>query len=709
MTEQTITCRVLLVEDIESEAKLVVKNLRRVSGWRFIIEHYDRLVPALERARESRFDVVLLDLNLPDGAGIEVCQRMHEAAPNTPMIVLTNQTSIELGTKALREGAQDYLIKREVDSTLLGRAIRYAIERNRAERALRESEQRYALAVAGANDGIWDWNMRDSEVYFSARWKAILGYAEHEIADRIDEWFDRVDQRDREKFDEAMSQHLEGRTGLFESEYRITAKGGEVRWVLSRGVAVRDESGAPWRMAGSMTDITRRKQTEARLLHEAMHDALTGLPNRILFMDRLELALRRYRRDPNKLFAVLFFDLDRFKHVNDSLGHQVGDELLAQVAGRLLGCLRPGDTLARLGGDEFAIVLNDIAGPTDAIFVVERLQEALAQEFEIEAHSIYTSASIGIAVSSEAYRTPDEMLRDADIAMYRAKNSGHATYAVFDTYMHDQAMFQHRMETDLRRALDKGEFDIYYQPIIAMEDQHVLGFEALLRWHHPSRGLVMPEEFIGIVEDTSLVVPIGWWVIERACYQLAKWQRLFPLTPPLAMSINVSGKLFLTDDMAKRLAALLEDCGVAPQSIRLEITERVVMDHGDLVLSTLSDLRDLGVQLHVDDFGTGYSSLTYLQRFRYDSLKIDRAFVSTMSEKVDSSAIVEAIITLGMTLGMQVVAEGVETPEQFKRLRAMNCPAAQGFWFCKPLHQDAVNDYLRSGAPAVPLVQGSGH
>jgi len=709
MTEQTITCRVLLVEDIESEAKLVVKNLRRVSGWRFIIEHFDRLVPALERVRESRFDVLLLDLNLPDGAGIEVCQRMHAAAPHTPTIVLTNQTSIELGTKALREGAQDYLIKREVDATLLGRAIRYAIERNRAERALRESEQRYALAVAGANDGIWDWNMRDSEVYFSARWKAILGYAEHEIADRIDEWFDRVDLRDREKFDEAMSQHLESKTALFESEYRITAKGGEVRWVLSRGVAVRDESGAPWRMAGSMTDITRRKQTEARLLHEAMHDALTGLPNRILFMDRLELALRRYRRDPHKLFAVLFFDLDRFKHVNDSLGPQVGDELLAQVAGRLLGCLRPGDTLARLGGDEFAIVLNDIAGPTDAIFVVERLQEALAQEFEIEAHSIYTSASIGIAVSSESYRTPDEMLRDADIAMYRAKNSGQATYAVFDTYMHDQAMFQHRMETDLRRALDKGEFDIYYQPIVAMDDQHVLGFEALLRWHHPSRGLVMPEEFIGIVEDTSLVVPIGWWVIERACCQLAKWQRLFPLQPPLAMSINVSGKLFLTDDMAKRLAALLEDCGLAPQCIRLEITERVVMDHGDLVLSTLSDLRDLGVQLHVDDFGTGYSSLTYLQRFRYDSLKIDRTFVSTMSEKVDSSAIVEAIISLGMTLGMQVVAEGVETPEQFHRLRAMNCPAAQGFWFCKPLHQDAVNDFLRSGGASVMIAGSASH
>lgn len=699
MSETSITCRVLLVEDIETEAQLVTKHLRRVSGWRFVIEHCDRLTAGLERARDERYDVVLLDLNLPDGAGIEVCQRMRRAAPQTPIIVLTNQTSVELGTKALREGAQDYLIKREVDGPLLGRAIRYAIERTRADKALRESEQRYALAVAGANDGIWDWSIREEEIYFSPRWKSILGYTEGEIADQVREWFERIDQRDREQFNEALNQHLEGRTGYFECEYRMITKGGEVRWVSSRGVAVRDELGTALRMAGSMTDITRRKQTEARLLHEAMHDALTGLPNRILFMDRLDLALRRFRRDPAKLFAVLFFDLDRFKHVNDSLGHAVGDELLAQVAGRILGCLRPGDTLARLGGDEFAIVLNDITGPTDAIYVVERVQESLSQEFEIEAHTIFTSASIGIAVSSEIYQAPDEMLRDADIAMYRAKNSGHATYAVFDTYMHDQAMFQHRMETDLRRALDKGEFEIHYQPIIAMDSERVQGFEALLRWHHPSRGLVMPEEFIGIVEDTSLVVPIGWWVIEHACHQLAIWQRLFPLDPPLGMSVNVSGKLFLTDDMAKRLAALLEDCGLPPNSIQLEITERVVMDHGDLVLSTLSDLRDLGVELHIDDFGTGYSSLSYLQRFRYDTLKIDRSFIQTMSDKIDSSAIVEAIITLGGTLGMKVVAEGVETADQVRRLRAMQCPSAQGFWYSRPLHQDAVNDYLRIGGP----------
>jgi len=692
------TCKVLLVEDIESEAKLVLKHLKRVSGWRFSVDHCDMLGAGVQRALEQRYDVILLDMNLPDCAGIEVCQRMLRAVPHTPVVVLTNQSSEELGTKAMREGAQDYLIKREVDGPMLGRAIRYAIERGQTEEALRESEQRYSLAVAGANDGIWDWNVAENSIHFSSRWKAILGYSDREIADRVEEWFERIDPRDKDIFDEALNRHIEEESSHFECEYRLIARGDEVRWVLSRGLAVRDENGQALRIVGSMTDITRRKQTEARLLHEAMHDPLTGLPNRNLFVDRLELALRRFRRDPNRLFAVLFFDLDRFKNINDSLGHAVGDKLLVQVAERLGSCLRPGDTLARLGGDEFGIVLNDINGPTDAIYVVERLQEALTVEVEIETHSVYTSASIGIAICSDLYRASDEIVRDADIAMYRAKNSGQATYAVFDTSMHDQAMLQHRMETDLRRALERGEFEIFYQPIIAMESERIQGFEALLRWQHPSRGLIMPDDFIGLVEETSLVIPIGWWVIERACHQLATWQRLFPLDPPLAMSVNVSGKLFFTDELAKRLAALLEDCNIPRHSLRLEITERVVMGHEDFVLNALSDLRDIGVELHIDDFGTGYSSLSYLQRFKYDSLKIDRSFVSTMSEKMDSSAIVEAIIKLGSTLGMKVIAEGVETNEQVNRLRAMNCPEAQGFWFSQPLHHDAVNDYLQIGS-----------
>ena len=289
-------CKVLLVEDIESEAKLVMKHLKLVSGWRFSVDHHDRLDSAIAEIPKRHYDIVLLDLNLPDCSGIEVCQRMLAAAPNIPVIVLTNQNSEELGTKAMREGAQDYLIKREVDGPLIGRAIRYAIERQKTEQALRESEQRYSLAVAGANDGVWDWSLSDNVVYFSPRWKAILGYADREIAPRIQEWFERIDQRDKELFDDELSRHLRGESTHFECEYRVVSRGDEVRWVLSRGLAVRDELGEASRIAGSMTDITRRKQTEARLLHEAMHDALTGLPNRNLFVDRLDLALRRYRR-----------------------------------------------------------------------------------------------------------------------------------------------------------------------------------------------------------------------------------------------------------------------------------------------------------------------------------------------------------------------------------------------------------------------------
>jgi PAS domain S-box-containing protein len=337
-----------------------MRHLRNANGWQFKVEHCDRLVPALERARQSRFNVVLLDLNLPDGAGVGICQRMRQSAPQTPIIVLTNQTSPEIGTAALRAGAQDYLIKREIDGPLLGRSIRYALERTRAARALQESEDRYSLAVAGANDGIWDWNILEGKIYFSPRWKNILDFAGDELEDKTRDWFERIDPRDRIRFDKALSEHLEGRERFFECDYRLISKGGEPRWVSSRGLAVRDESGAPLRIAGSMTDITDRKETEARLLHDSIHDALTDLPNRVLFMDRLAIALRRFKRDPSRLFSVLYFDLDRFKHVNDSLGHAVGDALLTQVANRVLGCLRPGDTLARLGGDEFATVLNDI-------------------------------------------------------------------------------------------------------------------------------------------------------------------------------------------------------------------------------------------------------------------------------------------------------------------------------------------------------------
>jgi diguanylate cyclase (GGDEF)-like protein/PAS domain S-box-containing protein len=544
------------------------------------------------------------------------------------------------------------------------------------------------------SDGLWDWDVVQERAYFSPRWKAMLGYGVREIGERIEEWFERVEPEDLEGLRAALFAHLERGTEHFEYEHRVLTKGGERRWVLCRGLAVRDESGRAYRMAGSLTDVSLRKRAEARLLYDALHDALTGLANRALYLDRLEVALRQYQRDRRKLFAVLFFDLDRFKNVNDSLGHTVGDELLVAVARRLEGQLRPGDTLARLGGDEFAILLNGIEGVQDAEQVAERLHELMAHEFSIGEHEVYTTVSIGIAMSAGHYWGPEEMLRDADLAMYRAKRAGNSCCEVFDSDMHERALAQLRLETDLRRAVERREFVMHYQPIVSLVTERILGFEALLRWQHPERGLLYPDQFIAAAEETGLIVPIAWQALAEACGQTRQWQQLFPTEPPLSISINISGKLFLYPRMSERLLEILAERGLAASSLRVEITESAIMDHREAALEELKRLRAAGVQLHIDDFGTGYSSLTYLQRFSYDSLKIDRSFVSNLREPGEAGAIVEAIVALGRMLNMNVIAEGVETPEQLQSLRAMNCPEAQGYWFSRPLDHAAIDALL---------------
>jgi diguanylate cyclase (GGDEF)-like protein/PAS domain S-box-containing protein len=688
--------RVLLVEDSAAEADLVQDMLARGTLGAFSVTHVQRLALALARLREGGTDVVLLDLNLPDSLGLSGFEEIHRAAPSAPVIVLTNVQSEAIAARAVRMGAQDYLVKREVNEILLRRAIRYAVERKRAEEALRASEERYALAVSGANDGLWDWDLAGKLVYFSPRWKAILGYRDEEVGDRIEEWFDRVLPEDLERLRTALADHLEGRLPHFECEYRVYTKSGQTIWVLSRGLAVRDGAGQGCRLAGSLTDITARKLAEEQLLHDAFHDALTGLANRSLCLDRLEQALRQYRRDPEKVFGVLFFDLDRFKTINDSLGHSVGDCLLVEVARRLQRFLRPGDTVARLGGDEFAVILTDISGVADATHVAERIHELLAQVFVIGDHEVYTSASIGIAMVSDKYERPEELLRDADLAMYRAKQGGTGCCEVFDSNMYESAVALLKLETELRRAVEREEFVVHYQPIVSVDNGRILGFEALVRWRHPEHGLVMPDQFIPAAEETGLIVPLGWWVLRAACRQTSEWQQLFPVVPPLSISVNISGKLFLTTNMAGRLLEILKESGLPPASLHLEITESAIMDHRDAAIAELTKLRSAGVKLHIDDFGTGYSSLTYLQRFSYDSLKIDRSFVSGMRQEEEGSELVRAIVALGKMLNMNVIAEGVETPEQYRWLLAMQCPEAQGFWFSKPLDHNAAARLLQA-------------
>jgi diguanylate cyclase (GGDEF)-like protein/PAS domain S-box-containing protein len=688
--------RVLLIEDNPLEAELVAELLRRSRRERFTLEHVGRLQPGLDRLEHGRYDIVLLDFQLPDSVGISTYTRVRATAPRVPVVILTNLDDEETAGRAVREGAQDYLLKRELEPNLLARAIRYAIERKYSEEALRKSEERYALALEGANDGIWDWDIATGKAYFSHRWRAMLGYADDLVGTSPEEWLSRVHPDDLPGLKEAMAAHLDAGDPHFEHEHRLRDAHGDYLWVLVRGLAVRDESGKAIRMAGSLTDISARKQAEEQLIHDAFHDALTELPNRSLFLDRLGLALDQSRRFPGVTFALLFLDLDRFKNLNDSLGHSAGDQLLIQFAGRLRHYLRPGDTLARLGGDEFGILLTGVDSPEDAMRVAERIQELIGQKFQIGPHEVFTTTSIGIALGSSDYERPEDLLRDADTAMYRAKAAGRACYQVFDQDMHRSVAALLKLEMDLRRAVERESFVMHYQPIIALSSGRIVGFEGLVRWVDPERGVVAPMRFIGVAEETGLIVPIGWLALRDTCRQVKEWQDRFPSQPPLYASVNMSGKLFAQQDMVERVWRTLEETGLPASTLRLEITENVLMDHGEVALRVLAELRALGVQFSVDDFGTGYSSLSYLQRFAYDTLKIDRSFIAAMEQKADMGAIVQTIVGLGNVLGMTVIAEGVETPAQLERLRAMQCSHAQGFWFSEPVDRMRAEQLLRS-------------
>ena len=692
----TKTIKVLLVEDNVAEANLVQVQLTFANASIFSIQHAERVSDALELIAIDSFDVVLLDFNLPDCVGLEGLERIRAVVPDVPVVILINFTNEPTATQAVRDGAQDFLFKRDVDTQSLVRSIRYAMERQKADTALRISEERYTRALAGANDGIWDWEIGSHLAHFSTRWKAMLSYEDADLGNEVQEWFSMVHTDDRESFRQELEAHLQGATPFFEHEHRMRCKGGNYIWVLCRGLAVRDAEGRANRMAGSMSDITRRKDVEAQLMHEALHDPLTGLPNRTLFFDRVEQALCAVAREQSCLFSVLYFDLNCFKDINDCLGHSTGDALLKAIAKRLVNFIRPNDTLARLGGDEFAVLVFDRPDMNAVTHVADRIHELLAEKFIVNGNELFTSASMGIASASNKYKKPEELLRDADLAMYRAKHAGNKAYEIFDSYMHRSAVEKLRMEKDLRRALDKNEFVVYYQPIVSTQTGEITAFEALLRWNHPTRGLLYPGSFIQATEDSGMVVPIDWWVINEACRKIGELQKMSVNGKKVSVSVNISGKIFNDSEMASRLMGVLEDTKFNPYYLHLEITERSIMDHQRKAITELNKLRAAGVGLHIDDFGTGYSSLSYLQKFSYDTLKIDRSFVSKMSSCTDSEAIVKSIVALGKMLDINVVAEGVETHEQLTWLKEMGCPEVQGFLFSPAVDDVRASELLNS-------------
>jgi diguanylate cyclase (GGDEF)-like protein/PAS domain S-box-containing protein len=598
--------------------------------------------------------------------------------------------------EALNFGANDYVTK-PIDFPVAIARIQTQLSRKRAEEALRESEERYALAMHGAKDGLWDWDLRTQTIYFSPRWKTMLGFNDHDLPNSCESWFSRVHPEDRKQLDFTLQAHFAGQTAHFEHEHRVMHHDGTYRWVLSRGLAIRDNAGHVTRMAGSQTDITERK----------VADGLTGLPNRIWFTEHLGQTLARLHHHKDAMFAVLLLDLDRFKVINDSLGHSAGDELLIALSRRLetsmtgaqqLVQLHVTPTVARLGGDEFIILVDAIHHVSDATAVAEYVQQQLSAPFMIGEHEVFTTASMGIALSATGYTRPEDMVRDAETAMYRAKTHGKACHEVFDTPMYRRALALMQMENDLRRAVERQEFRVFYQPIVCLRSGRMAGFEALLRWYHPQRGLLSPTEFIPLAEETGLIIPMGSWVLRVACQQLARWQQQFVMPHPLSVSVNLSGKQLMQDGLIDHVEEVLEETGLAAHTVKLEITESVLIEQSRPVTQMIDRLHALGVQLSLDDFGTGYASLSYLYHLPLHILKIDRSFISRMNTERKQAEIVRTIMVLAHNLGLDVVAEGVETPEHLAALRALHGQYGQGYLFAEPLNaQDATS--LLTAAP----------
>ncbi len=650
---------------------------------------------ALAFVRELVPDLAIIDIRLQGPVdGIEIAARMR-ASSQLPIIFISNTADKQTMARALLTAPSAYLIE-PVESRQLYAAILLALYQYKFEEKTRKSKERYELIITATNDGVWDWDLKTDVIYFSPRWKSMLGYREDEIGTSPTEWFKRIHPDDEKQLRAELNSHINGISPRLEREYRMMNADGKIVWMLIRGLVVCDGQGVACRIAGSQSEITTRKMAEERLAYDALHDPLTDLPNRVLFMDRLSFRIEHTKRHPNEFFAVLFLDLDRFKVVNDSLGHSAGDQLLITTALRIQQCLRPEDTVSRLSGDEFAILLNEVHDISDAVRVAERIRARLVTTTLLGSIERSPTASIGIALYHNNYEKPDEILRDADLAMYRAKTLGRNRYQVFDSSMFAGAVALLQMEGELKRAVARKEWQVLYQPIVSIESNEIIGVEALLRWQHPQRGTVFPLEFISVAEDTGYIIPIGEYVLRTACMQAKAWRDAGQ--PHLWVAVNISARQFQHENLVGMVAKILDETGLKSDGLRLEVTESVAMQNLDYSALVLRELDQLGVCTSLDDFGTGYSSLGYLKRFPLKVLKIDQSFIQDIQVNKNSEAITRAVIAMARSLNLEVVAEGVEQVEQLEFLRSLGCAYVQGFFISHPLSELELSDVFEKQA-----------
>ena len=684
---------ILLIQDDPSDAKVVREALINSSDELFQVEWARSCSEGLERlVREGKQEqkrtdgivAVLVDLFLPDSHGIETFDRLFRAVPQIPILVLSASQDEDIAKLAVQHGAQDYLLKARLDGYLLPKALRSMVERAAIAEVLYQEQERAQVTLNSIGDAVISTDVRGYVTYLNVVAERMTGWSREEAAGRpLEEVFRIVDAATRKSMQDPMALAIrEDKTVSLTPNCVLIRRDGVEAAIEDSAAPIHDRQGQVTGAVMVFRDVSKARGLSLKMSYLAQHDSLTDLPNRVLLNDRMTQAIALAQRNRQKL-AVLFLDVDRFKHINDSLGHDVGDRLLQSVAQRLLACVRSTDTVSRQGGDEFVILFSEVKHAQDAAVSAAKILLTLSKPYRIDQHELHLTVSIGIVTYPDDGTEVGTLMKNADVAMYHAKDRGRNNYQFFKADMNVRAAERHSIESALRYAIERDEFVLHYQPKIDLETGAINGVEALIRWNHPQRGLVLPAQFVPVAEECGLIVPIGRWVLREGCRQARAWQDAG--LSPMRIAINVSAVELRANDFVAGVRAILKETGVDPRYLELELTETFLMENSKATVAVLQSLSDMGVRLALDDFGTGYSSLTFLQRFPIDILKIDQSFVRDLASDPGDASIVGAVVSMGKNLNVQVVAEGVETHEQLAFLQEQNCPEGQGYYFSRPV------------------------
>jgi diguanylate cyclase (GGDEF)-like protein/PAS domain S-box-containing protein len=689
---------ILLIEDNPADANLIREALTDKRFGPFQIEWVKNLSDGLERLSKGGIQAVLADLLLPDSQGMATLEALTLVAPRVPILVITGLDDIAIVSQVVQHGAQDYIPKGHLDGYTLSRALQNMIDRKKAEDALFTDDERAQVTLNSIGDAVLCTDIAGNVTYLNIVAETMTGWSRKEASGRpLTDVFQIIDGVTREPTENPMAMAIaQNKTVGLPANCVLMRRDGHESAIEDSAAPIHDRDGHCTGAVIVFHDVSAARSMSLQMTHSAQHDFLTGLPNRTLLNERVSHAIALASRHEKRV-AVLFLDLDGFKHINDSLGHPVGDQLLQSVAKRLVNCVRGTDTVSRQGGDEFVVLLSEITQSDDAASSARRMLQAVAEAHSINQHDLHVTASIGVSIYPDDGPDAETLVKNADTAMYQAKDNGRQGFRFFKPAMNVRAVERQSIEASLRRALERQEFSLHYQPKINLKTGQITGAEALLRWMHPSRGPVAPGQFIPVAEDCGLILPIGNWVLREACRQARLWEDA-GLTLG-TMSVNISAMEFRGENFLENVTSALSDTGLNPKSLELELTESVLMKRAESAIAVLQALRAIGVRLAVDDFGTGYSSLSYLSRFPVDALKIDQSFVRQITSSPPKSAIITTIISMGQSLNLRVVAEGVETHQEMVYLLAHQCDEAQGYYFSRPVPHEQFATLLETGIP----------